>query len=163
MADGGGGPPAAFLPPKLEVGRARLPGRGLAGNYAGPGGQEAKEGQRSCAHRQAVPVTEVLDHIGRHTGPQDVDSPDGHYESQSRAESGKQDTLSEQLAEDTPSASSQRRAKGDLPLPASGARKLEVRDVGARDEQNEADSAHQQQHKLAGGLVDNLLAESNHS
>src|SRR3989454_9297976 len=161
MAAAAGGPPAAFFQRIVEVGARSLPGRGQPGDYTGQDGQEESEGQRSCVHRQAVPVTEVLDHIGRHTGPQDVDSPDGHYEAQSRAESGKQDTLSEQLAEDTPSASSQRRANGDLPLPASGARKLEVRDVGARDEQNEADSAHQQQHKLAGGLVDNLLAESN--
>ena len=66
----------------------------------------------------------------------------------SSAEQGEHDAFGEQLANQAPASTAERHANRDFLLPARGANEQQVRDVGARDEQDDADDAKQQpQHR----------------
>ena len=65
------------------------------------------------------------------------------------ADHGEQHALDEQLPDDPPPARTERDANRDFARPVGGARELQVGDVGAGDEQDEGDRAHQRpEHRL---------------
>ena len=69
------------------------------------------------------------------------------------------DALGEQLADEVAGRRAERHAHGDLTGAGGGARELEVRDVGAGDQQHEAHGAQQHQHRLPHGGIDELVAK----
>ena len=93
---------------------------------------------------------------------QDEKLPPGHgdAEAQRSADDRDDDAFRQKLAGEPPPPRSERRAQRHLPLAAHETGQREVRDVGAGDEQDEADRGGEQQERRA-GVPRELLAEGN--
>ena len=75
-------------------------------------------------------------------------SPVGEQQSGGGAEQRQHAALGEELREDAAASGAERDAHGDLALPRFGAGEHEAGDVGAGDEQHEADGAEQHEQRL---------------
>ena len=62
------------------------------------------------------------------------------------ASTGQHEAFDQQLPHQPPASRAERRAEADLALTRAGAREQQIGDVGARDEQDDADGAKQHQH-----------------
>ena len=91
---------------------------------------------------------------GRHTYP-------GEKDPTATAQNRKHRALGHEVAEDVVPAGPHSRSYRDLPLPGFRPHQYQVRDVGARDQQNEADRA-QQDPKGLGEVADDGLFERVH-
>ena len=74
-------------------------------------------------------------------------SPDAIADAEHAAGDRYQRALDEELADEAHPSAAERRAHRELVLPRGAARDQEVRDVDARDEQQEADGAEQRQER----------------
>jgi hypothetical protein len=89
----------------------------------------------------------------------EVDDPRGEQQPRESAEHGKQYGLDHQLPDDARPAGAERKADGNLLLPAGPARQQQVRDVGAGDQQHETGG--RDEHARRGpDLADDLLAKA---
>ena len=78
-----------------------------------------------------------------HELDQDHGSKLGEKGPQDSSQSGDQNTLREELADQPGTARTQCEAHADLPLAAGGAGEREIGDVSARNQQNQANHRHQ--------------------
>ncbi len=83
------------------------------------------------------------------------------HETNSPGEDREQEALDEQRAHDSPARRAERRADGTFARPARRACQQQVGDVGARDQQHEADGSHQRhEHRLRLASADAVLHQS---
>ena len=132
----------------------RLKGRHQAEQDAGSEGDRGGE-------RQNVPIDlgpSDRGQIGRQHGRERVEAPGADEEPEYAAAHRKQQTLGEQLSNHSRTACTEGQSNGDLPPAAGPARKQQVRDVGAGDEEHEADRGQQHQQRRA-DVADDLLVE----
>ena len=91
-------------------------------------------------------------------------NPDGGQgEAEEAADDGEQDAFHQQLPDDAPAARAKRDAHSDFTRAVRGPREQQIRDVGAGNEEHEADGAHQREKDRADraavdALVDGLDA-----
>ena len=132
----------------------RLKGRHQAEQDSGPEGDRGGE-------RQNVPIDlgpADRGQIGRQHGRECVDAPGSDEDPEYAAAHCKQQALGEQLPNHSRTACPEGQSNGDLPPAAGPARKQQVRDVRAGDEEHEADRGQQHQQRRA-DVADDLLVE----
>ena len=117
--------------------RAGPPGRDQAEQEGGQHGDAEGEGQDMGieAHRQPG---------ARHDqAEQEAQDPARHEQAERAPEQRQEQALREQLPHQAATAGAEGEADRDLPLPARGAGQEQVADVGAGDQQHQADDRHQ--------------------
>ena len=89
---------------------------------------------------------DVLDarSIGGQESHEDSQAGKGRRQANDAGSHAKYDALNQDLLDETNTGGAQRAANGDLALASRGAGQHEVRNVGAGDEQNKANSAEEQ-------------------
>jgi hypothetical protein len=101
--------------------------------------EEPEDGR---VHRELDPIR--LADVGN--GAVEEPNPeDGERQAQRAAKEGQQDAFHEQLPDDAGAAGPERDANGHFARAVGGSGEQEVGDVGARDEQDEADGTHERQ------------------
>ena len=112
--------------------------------------QRDEQGDREDApvHRHRHPLGNVA--AGDREGQQRVCRPARQQHAQRAAQQKQQHALDEHLPDEARPAGPERRSDDALPRSRHGARQQQVGDVGARDEQHEADGAEHQQQSLVG-------------
>ena len=122
-----------------KIGRRSFPSRSRAEQRAGDECDAERE-------EQHVRIEREIDIVGFDEGwairPEYVASPVGDQQSDAGSCQRKQRALSEQLAKDSSAASAERGANGHLFVARRGLREQQVGEIGARDQQYEADCAH---------------------
>ena len=123
----------------IEIDVRRLPGGDKAENDSGREGKKKRECE-DCAVQlsRADPWN-----ISGHDGHQRVGPPFRNEQSQSAAQSGKKQTLGQELANDSNAARAERTAERDFLSAPRGARQHEIGDVRIGDEQQAGDRAKQ--------------------
>ena len=101
---------------------------------------DGREGQD--AHIRADEKREVLIRHERRDQPA---SEKRHTETKHAAEPGEQHAFGHELPDQATPSGPERHTNGDLPAPYRRARQEQIRDVGARDEQDQRDDDHQHQ------------------
>jgi hypothetical protein len=86
---------------------------------------------------------------GRTQADQRVEGQAGEQEPQGAAQDRHRRALHQQLPHQATAAGAQRRAQRHLTFPHGGARQLQVRHVGHRDQQDETDRAQQQEQRAS--------------
>src|SRR6266849_3295546 len=124
---------------------------------AGNHGHHERETQHRGANFDALKISELL---GSETD-QYLRAPPRQQQSGCSARGRQQKTLRQQLPRKAPAPGTQRGAHGDLFLPRRAARQLEIRHVGAGNQQYKADRAHQHQQRQP-NLAGELLTQRNH-
>ena len=81
-----------------------------------------------------------------------------HHDAEQAADRREEDALGQELLQQPAAARAQRRADRELFLTSEGAREQQVGDVGAGDQQDEADGAEQHQQRTA-DVADDLLVQ----
>jgi hypothetical protein len=103
---------------------------------------DAREGfSRQCQHR--------------------LHAPPGEQQAGDGAEERQHEPFGDELSHDAGRAGAERRADRELPLPRSGAREHQVRDVRASDQQHDGDGPHQDENHLP-ALPDDFIHERPH-
>ena len=77
----------------------------------------------------------------------------GEHQAERRATHGQQNTFSQELARDAAAARAEREARRDLLPPSGRTHEKEIGDVRARDQQDEANDAHQDQQRRSESLA----------
>ena len=90
-------------------------------------------------------------------GQEQTDASESENEAEKAAGQRERQALGQQLADDLEATSAERGAGRELALSYRGAHQQEIRDVGARNEQHEADRAEQNQQRLPGIANDRFL------
>ncbi len=121
-----------------QVFRARVQRRRETENQA----RRERHQQRESQYRQVDgDLGLVGNRIRRHEREDDVQRAVGERRSDDGTGDGEDDALGEELSHEPPAATAKCRAHGHLALPARGSRQQQVRDVGARDQQQQAHGA----------------------
>ena len=135
----------AIDPDRVFQRRPRIrPARAQRGEQAEDDARE--EGERHAEREDAAVGTRADQKrrpLDRNQGQQGPRQHDGEGEAGEAAEERQQQALDEQLLHEAPARRAERQAQRDLLLPHEASRDEQIRDVGARDEQHEADHAHQ--------------------
>ena len=135
----------------------RLPGRHQAEDEAGDDRDAEREGQRPALDRHVGGARQV----GRRHRRDGAHAERRQGQADDAAQAREQQALDQQLTHDLEPRRAEREADGDLRLPRRGARQQHVRDVGAGDQQHEADR--DEQHRQAEPRVaDDALLERHH-
>ena len=113
---------------------------------------------RTC---RSIWAPRIARQIGRQHGRECVDAPGSDEDPEYATAHCKQQALGEQLPNHSRTACPEGQANGDLPPAAGPARKQQVRDVRAGDEEHEADRGQQHQQRRA-DVADDLLVERDH-
>ena len=119
------------------------------GDEAEEHSSQERHGQREQQHHR---VNRDLFETGQSFGGdgyQHADSGRREREADGAADQRERQALREQFPGDAPPAGAECRVDGELLLPAFGAHQKQVRDVGARDQQDDADRAEQNPEYLA--------------
>jgi hypothetical protein len=130
---------------KLRVGELQ---RGREAKY-NPAGHREDEGigEDSGARIQIETESEIAPELRRqhlrYGSPDQSSCQNGEYEAGDAAAQRQQNTLCEQLPDHATAARSERQSNGDLPLPSRTARKQQIGDIGARDEEHHGHDQHQ--------------------
>ena len=135
---------AAFAKARLQIGIRGEQGRGQAEATARDGGKEQGEAQDPQVHANLVHARQAR----REERAQALDAPVSEGHPRHPAEQAEHRGFAQQLADDPSSPGTERRPNGDLSRAGSCARQEQVGDVGASDQEHEADGA--QQHEKRG-------------
>ncbi len=141
-ANAGGAGASTFLEHFVDVGFGDVQRRRQTEQDPGAERDRGEEGDDGAVHGELNPVR--LADILR-GGVEETDADVGERQAEHTADDGKQHALDQQLPHDPPAVGAERDAHGNLARPVRRAREQQVGDVGARDEQHEADGAHQRQ------------------
>src|SRR5262249_7760936 len=125
-----------------------------AEQHSGENGRAEGEGEDRPAHGDLV---EPRQPRGRPRDEKPEGSP-GQGEPAEAADEADHDALDDELRGDAPAARAERPAQGELVPPALGAHEEQVRDIGAGDQKDRADAAHENPEKRA-DVADDLLPE----
>ncbi len=142
-ASGGAGPARRLAHHRLQLGVRALNRRRQAEEHAGhdrQGGREREHGRVDVDGLQSRQARRADLHEG-------VDAPDRDQQAERAAGRREQHALGQELPHQARAAGAQRAANGNLPLPDRRAREQQVRDVGAGDQQHEADRGEQRQQR----------------
>jgi len=103
----------------------------------------------------------LADILGR--GVEQPHSGEGKREAQETADDGEHHAFDEQLTHDAPAGGAERHAHRHLARARRRSRQQEVRHIGARDEQDERDGAHQRQEDQSNLTAVHAVVERHHS
>ncbi len=153
----GGSAAPRLLEREVEVGLRDLQPRQQSHQQTRRQRDERREGQHPHVHTRLVEPREPQP-FG-HEREQGFDAPQGQHDPERAARQRQQNALREQLPHDPPARRAERRAYRHLLVTRRRAREQKVRDVGARDEQHEADRAEEDEQRRARLRPDQSLAQ----
>src|SRR5262249_51338908 len=126
-------------------------GRGSEGGEAAE--QERRGGRQADGEQQHAYVDAEIEGVRRrligHFQYEQARAPACEQEADARARERQQRALREQLPRDAPPRGAERDAHAQLVPPRARAREEQIRDVGARDQQDERDHGHDQVQRIA--------------
>ena len=131
---------AAFLHHLVDVGLGHVKRWREAEDERGRDAHPRKEDDDDGIDRELHPVRLAL--VGQHR-VEDPDAAQGQAQPEHAADARQQDAFDQQLTHDPPAARAERHADRNLARPLCRPREQQVGDVGAGDQQHEADRAHQ--------------------
>ena len=147
---------------RLGERRSRLDPRGPEGRrYSEHDSRQERHRERE--DRGAVIEVDLAQprHVGRGERDESLDAGVRDEKAEDAADQPEEDTLGQELPRETATIRAQGPTDRDLPLPFGGPGQHEVRDVGARDEKQANDGAHQDPESAAAARADHLLDEGN--
>ena len=144
----------------VEVDADRRQGGGEAEEDAGGYRNQECKGEHGAVDADFLEARDVA----RVHAADDEEAGLGHQQAENAAEDSDQDAFGEELADEAGPAGAEGGADGDFFLASGGAGEQEVGDVGAGDEQHEADRAEQHEHGAADIAYDHFLdADDGHA
>ncbi len=132
------GTSAAVLERGVDVEFREAQGGGETEQESGADGDRAEVEERANVHGE-------VERLGLAKGTNHVvegaDAPEGERPSNGAAGDGEHQAFDEELADDSPASGAEGDADGDFAHTADGASELQIRDIGAGDEEHESDGA----------------------
>ena len=147
-------PASSFLQDVVEIDARGAQGGQEAEDEAGGDGDD--EGKRHHAQVD-VHVAQQLREAGGDDEGEEARAPEREHEAAAAPDEGQDEVLGQELPHEPAPAGSGGRAQGELLLPRRARGQQQVRDVGAGDEQDEADRAQQEREHVLGAAEEGLL------
>ena len=148
LREAGAGAVAAFLQGRVEVGPRGAEGREDSEQDAGKQRDHEGEGEYAPIDADGRAVFANTGQAGRTHGQQGAHSHEAEQQAENAASDREQDAFGEQLADDACPAGSECGADGKFAFTSGGADQQKIGNVGASDEQHEADRAKQDKQRF---------------